>query len=347
MREKLRKNLGLIYIVLITAAIAVLLLCSDELTEVAEALHTLNGWWVAAAAGCVAAYLALRMAAMRFYLCRHGYPISWIDTAAAMGSGQFYSAITPSASGGQPMQVLLLRRLGVPVGVATVCVSVKFIGFQAAILLLGGTLWLSNSELVSSQLYGFRWLIALGFAVNAGLIAVLILAVAHIGVVDWLGHRLLAFGARLKLVRRSEELYQKLRTTIEDYRAALCALIKRPLESLMMFALALLQAALYMCVPVCLYYAFGMKGFRADEILTLQTLLFIAAAFIPLPGAAGAQESGFCLFFRGVFAEDCMIAAMLCWRFFSYYLLMLVGAGAMVAGEIWFRWRGPKRNAEQ
>ena len=58
-----------------------------------------------------------------------------------------------------------------------------------------------------------------------------------------------------------------------------------------------------MLVPLCLYRAFGLSGWAPADLFTLQLLLFIAAAFVPLPGAAGAQEGGFYLFFRGVFPE--------------------------------------------
>jgi len=54
---------------------------------------------------------------------------------------------------------------------------------------------------------------------------------------------------------------------------------------------------------------------------------------VPLPGAAGAQESGFCVFFRGIFPEDSLAAAMLCWRWFTYYLLMILGLIMMAAGS--------------
>ena len=39
--------------------------------------------------------------------------------------GFFYSAITPSASGGQPMQVLYMRRDGIPVAVSTVVLATR------------------------------------------------------------------------------------------------------------------------------------------------------------------------------------------------------------------------------
>ena len=127
MKKAIRKYAGVIYIALMSAAVLIVLSCTDELGQVWTAMDSLDGRWVFAALGCIAAYLFLRMAALRHYLARHGVRISWRTAMGATGVGQFYSAITPSASGGQPMQVLWLRRRGVPSSLGTACVSAKFL----------------------------------------------------------------------------------------------------------------------------------------------------------------------------------------------------------------------------
>ena len=99
MKKAIRKYAGVIYIALMSAAVLIVLSCTDELGQVWTAMGSLDGRWVFAALGCIAAYLFLRMAALRHYLARHGVRISWRTAMGATGVGQFYSAITPSASG--------------------------------------------------------------------------------------------------------------------------------------------------------------------------------------------------------------------------------------------------------
>ncbi len=334
MKKAIRKYAGVIYIALMSAAVLIVLSCTDELGQVWTAMGSLDGRWVFAALGYIAAYLFLRMAALRHYLARHGVRISWRTAMGATGVGQFYSAITPSASGGQPMQVLWLRRRGVPASLGTACVSAKFLGFQTAFLILGGVLGLTNWAAVSEQIYGLRWLVVAGYAVNGGLIVLVMLTLPRAGIVRWLGGWLVRLGAKLHLVKRPQQVLERFEASFADYRTALLSLLKTPSDALVMFGLSLAQVVAYMGVTVCLYHAFGLSGASDLWILTLQTLLFIAAAFVPLPGAAGAQESGFVVFFRGVFPEGNLAAAMLCWRFFTYYLLMIAGlAMTALAGK--------------
>lgn len=331
MRERFKKYAGALYIALMTIVVVIVLSCTNELEQIFEVFGQMEMRWLWSAGGCIVVYLLLRMATMRYYLTRHGWRISWRNVAAVTGAGQFYSAITPSSSGGQPMQVLWLHRQGVPVSLGTACISVKFLSFQASVLLLGGLLGLSKWRMAEEQLYGFRWLVVLGYVVNAGLLAAVALTIPRSNVLDRLSQWVVGLGARLHLVKHPEEVCKRFQSAISDYRDALQSLFRRPLDAIIVFCLSLLQVLSYMSVTLCLYRAFGLSGASNSDILMLQLLLFIAAAFVPLPGAAGAQESGFCVFFHGIFPEERLIAAMVCWRFFSYYLLLVGGLVMMAA----------------
>ena len=47
-----------------------------------------------------------------------------------------------------------------------------------------------------------------------------------------------------------------------------------------------------------------------------------------------AQEGGFALFFRAFFPDASLFVALLIWRFFTYYLTILVGALVSMAESI-------------
>ena len=331
MKEKLKKYFGPIYITAASAAVIIWLACNREFDEIIAALGTLDRRWVFAAGGCVAMYLALRVAALQYHLRANGARLSLRQAMAVTGTGQFYSAVTPSASGGQPMQVYRMRQYGVPVSLGTSCISVKFIGFQASYLLLGLILALGHLDLINRELYGWRWLIALGYVLNSLLIAAVLLTVPRTHLADRLMRCAVRLGTKLKLIRNPEHALSKLHDTVYEYRQALVQMLRRPKDAAILFALSMAQTICYMMVAVCM-----ARAFRSDavwhDVLTLQLQLFVAAAFIPLPGAAGAQESGFCFFFRSVFPADQLSAAMLIWRFFSYYLLLLSGLVMMALG---------------
>ena len=348
MKKFIKKYASALYILLASLLVVVIVLHSSDLPAAMQAFGTLKPQWLWACGGLIALYLAARAATLIYYLGRQGVRIALTDAFIVTGIGQFYSAITPSSSGGQPMQVLAMHRLGIPVSTGTATVSVKFIGFQCAVLIIGLIFWLTHWDMTAEQLAGMRYLVVLGYLVNSALLVGVVLTMVRSRwvnrAISWCVRQL----ARLHITKDQESSEHKALVLLEEYRQALTQLIAHPGQALAVLALSCLQIVSLMAVPVCLYQAFSLSGWAPVDLFTLQLLLFIAAAFVPLPGAAGAQEGGFYLFFRGVFPEGEILAAMLCWRFFTYYLLMAVGLVAVVAYEIrdWLCRRREERHGE-
>jgi len=80
--------------------------------------------------------------------------------------------------------------------------------------------------------------------------------------------------------------------------------------------------------------AFGHSEKTIIDLITMQSFLYLAVSFFPLPGAAGASEGGFYLFFSSFFTNAPVFIAMLIWRFVSYYCILIVGSLVVVGDEI-------------
>ena len=91
------------------------------------------------------------------------------------------------------------------------------------------------------------------------------------------------------------------------------------------------------------YYAFGLSGTPWYQILTMSCLLFVSASYTPLPGASGAQEGGFMAYFAGIFTDGTIGVGLLIWRFFTYYMFLIVGVGTVLNDKRLIR-REKKRN---
>ena len=334
MMRWLKKNAGPVYVGALTALVCALLFQSGELPEMIRALSSLRFGWVCACALMVMTYLGLRACTLAYYLRGRGYGLGVFNTLVISGVGQFYSAITPSASGGQPVQIMYMRRMGVPISVATAAVSVKFVGFQLSVVLLGGVLWIAHRQFIAAQLGAIRYLVALGFLLNLLLAMAVVVSVFRIDWVRRAAHALIRLAARMRLIKRCESRMNQVDAILDEYRSSLLTLAEHKRDAAVILALSLMQVSAYMLIIVCVYRAFSLEGTDAVTLVCLQTLLFITAANVPLPGAAGAQEGGFYLFFRGVIPEENLLPAIICWRFFTYYLLLAVGLFAIVADGI-------------
>jgi hypothetical protein len=70
-------------------------------------------------------------------------------------------------------------------------------------------------------------------------------------------------------------------------------------------------------------------------------VLLYGGALIPAPAGGGAMEFGFSAIMRDILPLDVMAAALIWWRFYSYYIYVLLGAFA--AGRTTMRALSPTR----
>lgn len=248
--------------------------------------------------------------------------------------GQFYSAVTPAATGGQPMQVFSFKKRGVPTGVSSSGLAVKFFCYQTAVLVLGGVLWLVNAEYVNQCIADGKWFVWLGFLINGLTVGAVLLLAINRNIVRALIVFSLKIGHALHLVKDMARASSRADAALEDFRSSVYMITHHPMHVLVLLAVSFAQVAALMSVAYCVYRALGLSGAGYEKIMTLQLLLYIGAAFSPLPGASGAQEGGFFLFFKNVIPGEYLLAALLLWRFFTYYIAMLTGLCAVISESV-------------
>ena len=97
--------------------------------------------------------------------------------------------------------------------------------------------------------------------------------------------------------------------------------------------LSIPQFILQMSVLYFVYRSFGYTQAGYGEIVAMQSLLQSSVSFMPMPGASGAQEIGFSSFLRPYFVNNDLYAAVMVWRFFTYYLVVIAGALLVVVDQ--------------
>lgn len=333
----MRKGKGLwkkiILILLPLGVLGAMALLDPHVTDIGGVLSAISPFWFLAAAGSMLLYYFFDTV-MYQLACRHmGTPQKFGESLLTTMLGFFYSALTPFSSGGQPMQVLQMRRRGMRVGTATSVLMMKFLAWQLVITLLGviGLVALSNN--VVSQRTSILVMFAIGFAVYAGSVAIALLAFLR---PDWLhraGEGILNFLERRHILKNQERILRAHAVwarTIADFREAVQLLLKRPMGMLGIFLAAVLEAFAYMSVTYFLYRGLGFAAHGLFHVVLLQSLLYICVSFVPLPGASIASEGGFYMVFSELFSAAARFPAVLLWRLITYYSALLLGLAAVM-----------------
>lgn len=238
--------------------------------------------------------------------------------------GQYYSLVTPFATGGQPMQLISMVDDGVEASHATAILVNKFLYFQVGVSVyasLLSLLYLPYLWQFFSQSYG---LLALGLGINFMALMVLVMAVTRPRWLKrtalklegiWMGLR----GKRMAPSKRQRHWFRKIDATAS---ATQHLLLNKGLM-LRMIALTAVQLTAYFGITYFIYRAFGLEGQSFLKIVTLQAVLYLSVSLLPLPGSAGVAEGSFHWLFSSIFTQGSLVGAMLMWRCISYYLNLI------------------------
>lgn len=329
-----RKLFNFLFIAATLGLIVFIAFSNNDLSNAWEALFTLKTEWLLCAFLGWFGYMFFDMLGLHYFLRKQRYPISIGFALYVTLLGFYYCNITPGASGGQPMQVYYLSKRKIPVPISTSALSIKFLALQIMLVVITTVLWICNADFINAQLPRVKLFVYLGYGINFLSIPLILLVALHRPLVQAIILFFIRIGAKLRIVKRPEELIVRIDSGMDMYHMSILRLMRYPRRIVWQLLFAGLSLLSLMSIPFSVYHAFGQSGVHWYELLAVSFLLFISASYTPLPGASGAQEGGFLLYFAGAFTQGTIGLALLIWRFFSYYLFLLVGAVISIVGSL-------------
>ena len=349
MKSGKRKSiLRFVYIGATILAIVLIGVFTVDVDEMQAAFSVLNLRWMFACVGCLLLYW-LSDAVLLNDITSYMYKRESFWHSLKLGIvGLYYGALTPFATGGQPMQVVYMRRDRMPVGTATCIVGVKFVVYELSLC----TLFIVAMAIYGPQFYeqysGMFWFAMLGFAMNASAVFFIIMTLINKTLVSRVGNAIIRFLSKIKIVRKLDKALHNFEHTINDYHSAAEYIAHHKRRAIGSFFISVINLLFFFAIPYFIYIAFGMPGGKQiADIIALQAFLYIAISFVPTPGNAGAAEGGFHVVFSAIFGAGAVFAPMLIWRFLTYYLMLIVGSVLVVFDEVFALRRAKKKEGTQ
>lgn len=340
-----KKILSMLLVVASIILVFSIAFSNNELENAWEALGNLKLQWVAGIFACWFIYMFFDALSYWFYLHKQGFRMSIGRSVNISLIGFYYSNITPSSAGGQPMQVNSMRKAGIPVGYGTMACTIRFICNQFVIVAVSLVLWIMNREFINQQLGGVIWVVRIGWLINFASVPLVIMAAFQRKLIQKIANGIIRFGKKIRIVKNEEAAIAVVTDVLDTYHTALRDLLHSPGQILLQILCAAISIFGLIGSILFVYHAFGLTGTPWYRLLTISFLLFVSASYTPLPGASGAQEGGFLVFYRGIFPSDLIGLALLVWRFFTYYLFLIIGAFTVVLEKIIVS-REKKKNAQ-
>ena len=316
--KKMIKNL--IIFALLIGITFYMILKDQDITNIYNVLTNVKLEYVAIGIACMAAYLVLEAVNMGRTLKVLGEKSNIFRNIKYVLIGFFFSAITPAASGGQPMQIYYMHKDKISVGNATLALLINLSSFQVITLSFAFLSVGFNREYMTN---GLIWLFVIGVFLNSTALALFVIGIFS----RRLSAALIRFAVKvLKFfkVRNIDKKQEKMETELEKYQASAKYIKDNKFLIVRTIFTTLIQITIYYSIPYWVYLAFGLQGYNIIQVISLQAVLYATTSGIPLPGAVGVTEGGFMSIFEKVFTTGVVGSAMLLNRGISFYLFVLI-----------------------
>lgn len=248
--------------------------------------------------------------------------------------GFFFSCITPSASGGQPMQIYYLKKEKMPIPVSTVILMVVTIAYKMVLVVVGLLILILGKGFVSRYMTGILPVFYLGIALNVGCVALMVVVLFHPQLAKRMAVACLTFLEKVHILKRKESRMEKLVQSMEKYHDTSEYLKTHGMVILKVFVMTVIQRFSMFFVTFLIYKAFGLNGTSMWDIVMLQASIAITVDMLPLPGGMGISEKLFLILFVPVFGKTLLLPGMILSRGIGYYSQLLFSAVMTGVGHL-------------
>lgn len=219
-----------------------------------------------------------------------GYRTGFKNGLLYSTSDIFFSAVTPSATGGQPASAYFMMRDGIPAGVVTATLILNLMFYALSIVILGIiAIFIHPAAFFKFKLLS-RILICGGFAVLCGLSAFFLLILRKGEKMFLFAFRVLMFFYGKGLIRRPDSMIARLRKAKMDYRQCSKIVVRKPMVLLYALLWNLFQRFCQLIVPAILYISVRGDVGKSIMVFQRQCLVTVGFNFVPVPGAMGVAD---------------------------------------------------------
>lgn len=317
------KTFGLIFCAIAFVVMIVMLFFVDDPKNIAEALCTANPLFLLMSVACIVVYWLLEAIGLHIVMKAIHPEQKFKHTLTVAVLGQYFNCITPFSSGGQPIQAFYLVKYGAPLSSALTGLLTKFIAYQLVLTVYSAVILIFRIGYIADN-PAMVFLVIVGFIVNSAVIAFLLLLAFFRKTATNLAHFIVKALGKIRIVKDVDEKLKYVDGELEMYYQNFQFIKSKPSLILKVCFTTVIQLTVYLSISFVIYLSFGLSGSDFLTIISFQAFVLMISAFVPLPGAAGAAEGSYVLFFKNIFGNYTSLSTFI-WRFLTFYFAIIVG----------------------
>ncbi len=246
----------------------------------------------------------------------------------------YFCAVTPSATGGQPVAAYYMSKDGVSVATSTIALLLNTIHYKLVLIVLGFFVAVFKSSYLFGDFW-FTFMFVFGVVANILTVVVCLTAVFSKSLLDKIVGKVVNLLVRLKIVRNRRKVLIKYERQFKDYRSSAEYIKNNPAVNIKVFLVCLVQRVALFSIAYFVYKSFETGGGATFfDLLAIQAAVAMAVDSLPLPGGVGAAEAFTAELFTMIYGSGIVATATLLTRGISYYFCLLISGIFFVVNHL-------------
>lgn len=307
---------------------------SQDIAQTAEAVRGMSSGYLAGAFLLAVLFVSAEGCMIWYLLKGIGEQTRLSKCIGYSFIGFFFSGLTPSATGGQPMQLYYMKRDGNSLSASSVVLMSVAVVYKLVLVLIGTGIVLFWNAPLRGYLQKYYGLYFLGLFLNTALVVILLLVMFSPGVIRGIFYRAEGLMVRLRLWKERKERREKIESFLTGYQGTVQFLKENKRMIGVVLAGTFLQRFTVFVLTYVVYRGLGLTGTALLPIVCVQASVYIAVDILPVPGAQGITEAMYACVFGSIFRGHYLAASMCITRGVSFYAVMVIGAAVFAVVNV-------------
>ncbi|MGL5914955.1 MAG: lysylphosphatidylglycerol synthase transmembrane domain-containing protein [Culicoidibacterales bacterium] len=333
-----KKNLLYFSLITLVTIFVIYFSVKDDFQQKLQLLLAADPSWLLAAIGCVVIWWLSEAYVMQLIAKTNHNRYRFFDSLMVSIIGQFYSALTPMASGGQVFQIFYMRRQGLKIHDGVMITLLNLSLYIVALMIFCGCFAVINFSLFNETVPNFLIWLSIGLISNFAVYLLLVLLATSTKIHKFIVSKIIV---KFTFIKNLDQKLLSLESTLSEFRESFQTVQNNKSTFLKVLLINLVRLLIFNAVPffIALSLHVPLDGSWVAilfDSIAASAIVALIVAFVPLPGGSGGAEFIFTMFFLFLFqSPSSLIVGMLLWRTSTFFFTLFVGGAITFSYTIW------------
>lgn len=335
-------------LLLVAVTLTVLLLSYQELNfgNIFAFIKSSKWWLLILSVVCMVMGIVFEGLSLFIISRSLGHRTRILPSVAYSSADIYYSAITPSATGGQPASAYYMVKDGMSAGTASFTLVMNTVVYTASLVVLTVVSFAIKPQLFSEFEFWPKFFVILGVVIQSALFVLLFFCMTFNKALKKVCNGIITLLTKMRIVKNPEKWRNKVEVEVGKYAECFQQFRKKPFVFFIALIFNVCQRVVRVLISCCICIAADPQAPFWD-IFVLQSFVTVGYTSLPMPGGVGVFEYLYVHIYGLIFTDTAFIlSSMMVMRTVSYYLSIIVSGAITLAFHTWLLRRKPKEAEE-